>query len=132
MTDDDGLAHRYRRYIDACNARRFSGLGAFVADGVVASETAEGLGAYIAGIDAVVQGFADYHWQVDHVLVDGHCIAARLTGTGTHTGMFRNIAATGRKIEVQELALYQTDGMKITRCWGDLGAVIRDELVSGR
>ena len=46
-------------------------------------------------------------------------------------GTFREIPATGRAIEIQELAIYETEGGKITHCWGDLGAVVRDHLVSG-
>lgn len=98
---------------------------------MIASETAQGLDAYVAGIEAVVTGFSDYHWQVEHVLVDGEWIAAQLTGTGTHTGMFRGIAATHRHISIQELAVYRTSAGMIVRCWGDLGSVVRDELVSG-
>lgn len=126
----DDLRTRYLQYIDLCNTRNLGRLAKFVADDVVASETAEGLDAYVAGIEAVVQGFSDYYWDVEQVLVDGDCIAARLTGTGTHTGTFCGVAATQRRIRIQELAVYRTSSGKITRCWGDLGSVIRDELVS--
>ncbi|MGF0316364.1 ester cyclase [Nocardia fluminea] len=125
------LSDRYRTYISRCNARRFDELREFVAPDVIASETAEGIDNYIAGIEAVVTGFADYRWDLQHLLVDGTWIAARLLGSGTHTGPFRGIAATGRAVRVQELAMYRTEGGLITRCWGDLGATLRDELVSG-
>jgi predicted ester cyclase len=125
------LAQRYRRYIDLCNARRFDQLGDFVADDVVASETATGLDNYVRGLADVVAGFSDYHWRIDQVIVDDVWIAARLTGTGTHTGRFRGIAATRRHLRVQELAMYRTSAGKIEHCWGDLGSTLRDELVSG-
>lgn len=124
------LRKMYRSYIYACNNRQYDDLHAFVAPEVVASETATGLDAYIDGIRAVVSGFNDYHWNLEHLIVDDVWLAARLTGTGTHTGTFRDIPATGRHITVQELALYRTDHQKIVHCWGDLGAVIRDQLVS--
>lgn len=128
------LGDRYQAYLSLCNARRFDELHKFVAPDVVASETAEGFDAYIAyiaGIEAVVAGFSDYRWDLQQLLVDGTWIAARLIGVGTHTGPFRGLAPTGRAIEVQELAMYSTEGGMITRCWGDLGATLRDELVSG-
>jgi predicted ester cyclase len=125
------LGDRYQTFISLCNARRFDELRRFVAPDVVASETAEGIDAYIAGIEAVVTGFSDYRWDLQQLLVDGTWIAARLIGVGTHTGPFRGLAPTGRAIEVQELAMYSTEGGMITRCWGDLGATLRDELVSG-
>ncbi|UGT57022.1 ester cyclase [Nocardia asteroides] len=125
------LGERYRRYTSLCNARRFEELREFVAPEVIASETARGVDAYIAGIEAVITGFPDYRWDLRHLLVDGTWLAARLLGTGTHTGPFRGIAATGRTVHVQELAMYRTDNGMITRCWGDLGATLRDELISG-
>lgn len=129
--DKNDLGDRYQRYINLCNARRFDELHKFVAPDVVASETAEGIDGYIAGIEAVVTGFSDYRWDLQHLLVDGTWIAARLIGVGTHTGPFRGLAPTGRAIEVQELAMDSTESGMITRCWGDLGATLRDELVSG-
>lgn len=129
--DKNDLGDRYHCYISLCIARRFDELHKFVAPDVVASETAEGIDSYIAGIEAVVTGFSDYRSDLQHLLVDGTWIAARLIGVGTHTGRFRELAPTGRAIEVQELAMYSTEGGMITRCWGDLGATLRDEPVSG-
>ncbi|MGW5437099.1 ester cyclase [Nocardia asteroides] len=125
------LRDRYQRYRSLCNARRFEKLREFVAPDVIASETARGADEYIAGIEAVVTAFPDYHWGLRHLLVDGTWLAARLLGTGTHTGSFRGIAATGRVVRVQELAMYSTENGRITRCWGDLGTTLRDELVAG-
>lgn len=79
----------------------------------------------------MVTGFSDYRWDLQHLLIDGTWIAARLTGTGTHTGAIGGLAPTNRSIQVHELAMYNTQDGKITRYWGDLAAVLRDELVSG-
>jgi predicted ester cyclase len=108
----------YRRYLMRCNEHRFGELGEFVADGV--NGPGEGLGLYIAGLRAVAEAFTDYHW-----------LAARLYGTGTHTGTFRGIAATGRQIRTQELVIYRVADGKIVESWGDLGSTVRDELTSG-
>jgi len=89
------------------------------------------LGSYVAGLRAVVGGFADYRWELPQLLVDGEWLAARLYGIGTHTGPFRGVAATGRAIKTQELVIYRLENGKIAESWGDLGATVRDELVSG-
>ncbi|WP_439029935.1 ester cyclase [Gordonia terrae] len=125
------LRTQYQRYIAVCNAREFEALSDFVAADVIASETAAGRDAYVAGLRDVVTGFTDFRWEVQHLLVDGSWLAARLVSAGTHTGTFRGIAATGRFVSVQELAMYSTRDGKITHCWGDLGSTLRDELVSG-
>jgi predicted ester cyclase len=116
----------YGRYLKRCNEHRFDELGEFVADDV--SGTTEGLSRYITGLRAVVEAFPDYQWELQRLLVDDQWLAARLYGTGTHTGPFHGIAATGRVIRTQELVIYRTDDGKIVECWGDLDSTVRDEL----
>jgi predicted ester cyclase len=94
----------YSRYLKRCNEHRFDELGEFVADDV--NGPTKGLSRYIAGLRAVIEAFPDYQWELQHLLVDGQWLAARLYGTGTHTGPFRGIAATGRVIRTQELVIY--------------------------
>ena len=119
----------YDRYLQRCNEHRFDELGEFVADDV--NGGAEGLNSYIAGLRAVVQGFPDYQWDLQRLLIDGQWLAARLYGAGTHAGPFRGIGATGRAIRTQELVIYRVADGKIAECWGDLGSTVRDELTSG-
>jgi steroid delta-isomerase-like uncharacterized protein len=122
------LAAFYRRYLAVCNAHRFDGLGEFVADDVRVNDAPTGAGRYAAGLRAVVDAFPDYHWDLRQLVVDGDCLAARLTGTGTHTGTFLDVPATGRVLTVRELAMYRVDGGKIVESWGDLGSSLRDLL----
>ncbi len=93
----------YRRYLARCNEHRFDDLGEFVAAGV--NGPTEGLDRYIAGLHAVTDALPDYHGDLHQLLIDGPWLAARLTGTGTHTGTFRGIPATGRRIRTQELVI---------------------------
>ncbi len=120
----DDAAAFYRRYLTRCNEHHFDDLGEFVAADV--NGPAEGLDHYIAGLHAVTAAFPDYHWDLHRLLLDGQWLAARLTGTGTHT--FRGITATGRRIRTQELVIYRLAQAKIAEVWGDLGSTVRDEL----
>jgi predicted ester cyclase len=117
------------RYLGRCNEHRFDELDEFVAEDVNGS--AQGLSQYIAGLHAVVEAFPDYQWDLQRLLVDGRWLAARLYGTGTHSGSFRGVTATGRLIRTQELVMYRMADGKIIECWGDLGSTVRDELTSG-
>lgn len=121
----------YRRYIERCNQHRFDELGEFVADDVRGGDGKKGLDSYIAGCRAVVDAFPDYYWDLQHVLVDGDWLAARLVDTGTHSGSFRGVPASGRVIEVQELAVYRLENGRIAESWGDLGSAVRDLLTNG-
>jgi predicted ester cyclase len=128
-SEPEDLLALYRRYLKRCNEHRFDELGEFVADNV--NGPTEGLRRYSDGLRAVVEAFPDYQWELQRLLVDDQWMAARLYGSGTHTGPFRGIAATGRIIRTQELVIYRTVGGKIAECWGDLGSTVRDELTSG-
>jgi predicted ester cyclase len=123
------LRDLYRRYIGRCNEHDFPRLGEFVAEDVNGPE--EGLARYVAGLEDVVAAFPDYRWDVQDLLVDGDRLAVRITASGTHRGAFRDVAATGRRITTQELVIYRVEDDRIRQVWGDLGAVVRDELVSG-
>ncbi|HLT60003.1 MAG TPA: ester cyclase [Microlunatus sp.] len=127
--DRDQLAESYTRYLGRCNEHRFATLGEFVADSVNAPE--QDLSGYIAGLESVVAGFPDYRWTVRQLAVDPPFLAALLWGEGTHTGPFRGIAPTGRRVRTQELVMYRFADGRIVNCWGDLGSTVRDELVSG-
>jgi predicted ester cyclase len=127
--EGEDLLAFYRRYLQRCNEHRFDELGEFVANDV--NGPTVGLSRYVAGLHAVVDAFPDYHWELQRLLVDDPWLAARLYGTGTHTGLFRGIAATGRVIRTQELVIYRTVDGKIVESWGDLGSTVRDELTWG-
>ena len=107
----------YRRYNRACNEHRFADLAAFVADDVQVNGRRQALRDYIAGLEAVVRAFPDYRWDLQHLLVDGHQIAAHFNDTGTHLGPFLGIPATGRTVTTQEFAIYRLEAGKITEVW---------------
>lgn len=121
---------RYERYLACCNERRFDDLAEFVDEQVSGSGAEDGQAAYIERVRAVVTGFPDYRWELQELIVEGDAIAARLTGRGTHTGVFDGIAPTGRKITIQELVIYRFAGGKIVQCWGDLNPVVRDAVTA--
>src|SRR4051812_46084878 len=82
------LAALYERYLTCCNEGRFDDLGEFVDEQVSGSGAEDGLAAYIERVRAVRTGFPDYRWDLQEIVVEENTIAARLTGRGTHTGIF--------------------------------------------
>lgn len=64
-----------------------------------------------------MDAFADYHWDLRHLLADGLWISAHLRDTDTHTGTWAGIPATGRRVSTQELALYRLNDHKIAEVW---------------
>jgi predicted ester cyclase len=113
----DDLRATYRRYNAACNAHAFDRLGEFVAEDVEVNGEVQGLAAYVRGLEAVVEAFPDYRWDLRHLLVDRCWVAAHFRDTGTHAGSFLGVPATGRAVVTQEFALYRFEGTRIAEVW---------------
>jgi predicted ester cyclase len=103
----------YRRYIDTCNAHELTRLGEFVDEDVSINGERRGVAAYIAGLEAVVATFPDFHWDLRHLVVDEPWLAAHLFDTGT-------LAGTGRRVTTHEFAIYRIEAETIVEVWGDL------------
>ncbi|TCO34581.1 putative ester cyclase [Kribbella steppae] len=118
----------YRRYLTRCNEHRFDDLGEFVDADVRVNGVPTGLDQYAAGMRAVVDAFPDYHWDLQHLLVDGDWLSAHLIDTGTHTGTFLDVPATGRTVSAEEFAIYRFSDGKIVDSWGNLDSSVRHQL----
>jgi predicted ester cyclase len=107
-----GLEAFYQRYLQRCNEHRFDELDEFVDEHVEVNDAVQGLHGYAEGLGAVVEAVPDYHWDLRRLLVDGCWLSARLIGTGT--------TSAGRRISIQEFAMYRVAGGRIIEVWGDL------------
>jgi steroid delta-isomerase-like uncharacterized protein len=58
-------------------------------------------------------GFPDMRFDVEDILADGDKVVARLHVTGTQTGSFMGIPATGRRIDVAaiDIVRFADDGL---------------------
>lgn len=63
--------------------------------------------------------FPDLHVTVGELIADEDKVAYRMTWTGTHTGEFMGIPATGKRVTVTETHLDQIANGKIVRHGGD-------------
>jgi predicted ester cyclase len=57
--------------------------------------------------------WADYHEELDELVVEGDTVALRLTVTGTHVGQFGPIAPTGRSVRFEEMLFLRIAGGKV-------------------
>ena len=62
--------------------------------------------------------FPDWHERVDDIVAEGDRVVIRFTSTGTQRGEFQGIAPTGRKVSIQEVAIFRVVGGKIVEQWG--------------
>ncbi len=111
-TDRGRLEGFYWRYLQRCNEHRFHDLGEFVAETVEVNGAAHGLQNYADGLAGVIEAFPDFHWDLQHLLIDGSWLSAHLIDTGTR--------ADGRPFALQEFAIYRLEAGRIAAVWGDL------------
>jgi predicted ester cyclase len=116
-SSEQDLSALYRRYIACCNAHEFHRLAEFVASAVQVNGDVQSLPDYIRNLEAAVEAFPDYHWDLQHLLVDGEWVAAHLIDTGTHLGTFLGVQPTGREVTTQELAFYRVAADRIVEVW---------------
>lgn len=68
-------------------------------------------------LEAVLEAFPDYRWNLQHLLIDGSWLAAHFADTGTHCGAVLGVPATGRAVSMQEFAFYRIAGDRIIEVW---------------
>jgi steroid delta-isomerase-like uncharacterized protein len=61
--------------------------------------------------------FPDLTWTIDDLIAEGGRVAVRLTLRGTHLGAFRGIAPTGKRVTMQEMAIWQIVDGKLRAGW---------------
>lgn len=82
------------------------------------------LGAAVIGRDAFwgmvsfVRGaLSDYHCTIVDCVTEGDRAFARMRFAGTHTGAFRGVEPSGRRVEWQGVALFDFTGERINELW---------------
>jgi predicted ester cyclase len=88
------------------------------------SHTAADGGYEVHGSDGVRQtvtawrsAFPDLRFTLEDLVVEGDKIAARWTCRGTHHGVFRGMAPTGKQVTFTGMTLYRMAGGKIVEQW---------------
>lgn len=118
VKDASGNLERfYREYVAHCNVHDFDALGDYVAEDVVVNGEVQGLQAYVAGLEGVIRAFPDYHWDLRHLFVREPWIYAHFIDTGTHSDTFLDTAATGRRVQLQEFAVYRHEAGRLAEVW---------------
>ena len=93
-------------------------------------------------VAALRAGFRDLTLEIDEVLVSGDKVVVRWhTVRQTHTGPYRGIPPTGRRVRMSAIEIFRLDDGRIAEAWleldalggvRDMGVVPPDELSSGR
>ena len=117
------------RWIDAFNARddaaeaaaRTADYIAHAPDSIQAA--ALDSDAWLEFLGVFLEGFPDLHLEVVDSSADEGMVAQRILFTGTHTGPFRGLPPTGRRVRFSGLEINRMVDGKIAEHWFQLDAV---------
>ncbi len=73
--------------------------------------------AWVAFLGAFLEGFPDLHLDVQSTVADEEMSAQRILFTGTHTGQFRGLPPTGRKVRFSGLEINRMVDGKAAEHW---------------
>jgi steroid delta-isomerase-like uncharacterized protein len=87
---------------EVLNQGRIDATGMFFWEDMVEQVPFPGQGPGLEGLKDVLRGmraaFPDMHWQIEEQLSDSDRVLTRFEWTGTHSGAFLGVSATGRPV----------------------------------
>ena len=88
-----------RKVMETVNKRDLASLDELIApDYVDATLQLKGLKGFKQSVTLLYEGFPDIHATIDDMIAEGDKVWDRVTLTATHTGEYRGLAPTGKKI----------------------------------
>jgi predicted ester cyclase len=106
-----------RIYEVAINERRPELTAELVSPGYVGPQGERGPDGFNANVQSLLAGFPDIRFRIEDLLAEGDRVMVRWAWTGTHSGTFRGIAPTGRRVSTTGIVLYQLRDGKVVRNW---------------
>jgi len=73
--------------------------------------------AYKQYITVFFKGFPDFHETIEDIIAEGDKVWVRFTFTGTHTGEYRGLAPTGKKITAEIVDIFRIVNGKVVEWW---------------
>ena len=119
-----------RRFYGSISAGRLDVIDELVAEDAVEHEDFFGLSSGREGtrhfFEMMRTAFSEFTMTIEDILADGDRVVVRAKMSGTHSGEFMGIAATGRRIDVPLADFVRFEGGKMVEHWGvtDTGAMM--------
>ena len=112
-----------QRYQDIYNSNDLDALAEVVSEDLLTPKIMSGIPTGIEGAKAahriMLAGFPDYQTIIDDIFAEGDQVAARITMSGTNTGNFMGIPATGKQVSFTGIYIARIANRKIVEHWGE-------------
>lgn len=123
MTDLDANKDLVRRfYAEAINARDLGAVDRLLAEDFTHDGERRGREGQRAAVAAFLEAFGDLRNEILLILAEGDLVAAHQVWTGTHTGDFAGVAATGRPVSFTSTAVLRIADGLIAEAWDEVDA----------
>lgn len=124
-----------RQYLNAFNDRDRETMADLLASDVIEHgihDDLHGVDEILDFLDAHFEVFPDYTGSMEAMIAGSEMVAVRYTASGTHTGEYLDIEATGHTTEWSGMAIYRIEDDRIAGIWLEedrLGLLEQLELV---
>ena len=112
-----------RRYQEIYNSNNLDELGEVMSFDVLTPKIMPNMPSGLDGAKAVHQktliGMPDWHTEIQDLVAENDKVVARVLMTGTHTGDFYGIPATGKHVEFTGVFIVRIADGKIVEHWGE-------------
>jgi C-1 hydroxylase len=114
-----------RRYIETWNRGDLQGMAEFWSPDMVhhTRSGSHGFESVISIVSNFMTAFPDLKFEIEDLVADGDRVASRMTASGTHTGDYMGVPATGRQVSCAVLGFARVLNGKLVEHWG-----VTDEL----
>ncbi|WP_328665710.1 ester cyclase [Streptomyces sp. NBC_00322] len=107
---------------EVVNKGNFDVLAELVHEDVKFNSTVAGAAPGIDGVreifSALHKGFSNAACAIEELVAEGETVAERFTFTGTHSGEFHGVRATGKRVSMSGMAMFRVVDGKIAARWG--------------
>lgn len=102
-----------RRFIEAYNKRNLDLFDEFIAPDYVDHTNKVDRDGLKQLLTMAFEGFTDLHETIEEIIAEGDIVWVRVRTTGTHTGEWRGLPPTGKKISSPGVDMYRIVNGKI-------------------
>jgi steroid delta-isomerase-like uncharacterized protein len=112
----------YRTTTDLMNSGKMDDLTKYIADNYTEHQMMPGQKPGLAGLKEMMtnmhSAFPDMKFTINKVIADSNTVWAQFTMTGTNSGAFMGMPATGKKVNVDGVDIIRFENGKAVEHWG--------------
>lgn len=108
-----------RFYDEVINGRDVEAIDRLLTEDFVHNGEQRGRDGQKAGVRAFLDAFPDLHDEVLLILAEGDLVSAHQRWTGTHSGEFLGVPATGKAVAFTTTAILRIEGDLIAQAWDE-------------